>query len=351
MNLKSFLVVNFGCRVNAAESNQFAQNLLSQGLTPAAKDQVPDVIFVNTCAITQKGEYESLARIRTLSSTYPQARIIVSGCADTDKVRHLPRVTVHSNQAKENILGPLDCSYTTQIDDKYTHSHKYLLKIQSGCTWGCSYCIVPSRRPYLWSLPIQSAVSAVNLAVKQGYRELIITGVNLNQYQYGFTGLLESLLTQTDIPLISFGSLPLNCINDKFLSLVSLYPLRITNFFHIPIQSGSDKILKLMHRLYTRKDIILIFSKIKNVLLPCQGKRIGEGFLFGTDIIVGFPGETDADFQQTYDLCQEIGFHKIHTFRFSPRPGTKAERLYHTSPKIPQSIINSRSRLIRQLVV
>lgn len=351
MNLKSFLVVNFGCRVNAAESNQFAQNLLSQGLTPAAKDQVPDIIFVNTCAITQKGEYESLARIRTLSSTYPQARIIVSGCADTDKVRHLPRVTVHSNQAKEDILGPLDCSYTTQIDDKYTHSHKYLLKIQSGCTWGCSYCIVPSRRPYLWSLPIQSAVSAVNLAVKQGYRELIITGVNLNQYQYGFSDLLESLLTQTDISLISFGSLPLNCIDDKFLSLVTLHPSRITGFFHIPIQSGSDKILKLMNRPYTREQITNTFNKLNNTTPPLLKGETKRGLSFGTDIIVGFPGETDTDFQQTFDLCQQIGFHKIHTFRFSPRPGTEAERLYHTPPKIPQSIINSRSRLIRQLVV
>lgn len=327
--MDNFKVINLGCRVNAAETNQFAQHLLD---SPSSQP----TIFINTCAVTQKGEYESLAKVRLISKKYPDHRIIVSGCANLSKVDQLPNVTILPINGKNQFSS----IYTPAIHDKFSQSKKYLLKIQSGCTHNCSYCIVPHRRTQLWSLPIITAINTINNATKNGYQHLIITGVNLAQYQPGLNSLLNSILTQTTIPHISFGSMPLICINDQFLKLIADNQSRFTNFLHIPIQSGSDKILKLMHRPYNHQQIISTIkslkSKIKNLTL-------------GTDIIVGFPSETDTDFQDTYDLCKQIGFTKIHTFRFSPRPDTKAWTLDRQSP-VRQSDINQRSHLIRTLI-
>lgn len=347
---KTFLSINFGCRVNAAETNQWSQILVDQGYLPFCRDaingvstnkQTPSIILLNTCAITKKGEKESLNKIKILSHQYPQSQIYITGCANFDKVKNIPNLTIFKNDQKEKLLNHLKSHYTPQIGDKFSHTHRYLLKVQSGCTQYCSYCIVPFRRNYLWSLPINDAVKTIQQAVNDGYQEVIITGVNLDQYEYGFSNLVEALLKETDIKLISFGSVPINCIDQKFLELLSTFNFRLSNFLHIPIQSGSDKILSLMNRPYTKKDIIQKIYDLKSTTYDLK---------LGTDIIVGFPTETDADFQETLDLCQQIGFTKIHTFPFSPRPNTKARVIFESSPKISKDIIKSRSQQIRNLV-
>ena len=341
--MKTFLSVNFGCRVNSAETNQLSQDLVNQGYIPDPKN--PDIILINTCAITKKGEYESISRIKDLAEKFPNAQIIATGCADLTKVEMLKNIKIIN---KNNLLP----SYTHQIKDKFSHTNRYLLKIQSGCTANCSYCIVPNRRPNLWSLPIDAAISIVDKTVTDGYEEIISTGVNLNQYTPGFSNLVESLLTKTKIKLISFGSLPLLCIDDKFILLLSKYPNRISNFLHIPLQSGSDKILKLMGRPYDVEKINKIFYKLKQVFPPIRQGEVAEGrrgLNFGTDIIVGFPTETESEFQDTLNLCQQIGFSKIHTFKFSPRPGTTARELFLKSEKISKEILKSRSTRLRQL--
>jgi threonylcarbamoyladenosine tRNA methylthiotransferase MtaB len=329
---KTFLTINFGCRVNAAETNQYSQTLIDQGYIPDSKN--PDIIFVNTCSVTKKGEYESISEIKRLSEKFPLAKIIASGCANLDKINTLKNLTV----VDKNNLSSL---YTHQIKDKFSHTNRYLLKIQSGCSQYCSYCIVPYRRPHLWSLPIQNAVDIVNSALHDGYREIIITGVNIDQYQYDLSFLVLSLLKNTSIPLISFGSIPLNSIDDRFIRLYKQYPKRLSRFLHIPIQSGSDRILKLMHRPYNSKKITETFKSLR---APAW-----QSFSFGTDIIVGFPTETETDFQKTLKLCQSIGFSKTHVFKFSPRPGTSALELFRQSPKIPQTIKKDRSLKIRSL--
>jgi len=337
--MKKILTVNFGCRVNSAESNLITQKYLDLGYIPDKNN--PDLIVINTCAVTKKGEYESISKIKDLQHKFPKAKIIATGCANLSKLKNIQIIS------KDN----LPFSYTPTIKDKFSHTHRYLLRIQTGCTADCSYCIVPSRRTNLWSLPISEAVNIVNTI--PSYQEVIITGVNLNQYTPGLSNLLEALLTQTKIPLISFGSIPLLCIDSKFISLITNYSLRITNYLHIPIQSGSDKILKLMHRPYNVKKIKAIFSSLKQINPPLlvKGGDLRGGLIFGTDIIVGFPTETDSDFQQTYKLCQQIGFSKIHVFRFSPRPGTSALKLFKDSPKISNLEKISRSQLLRSLVL
>lgn len=343
--MKTFATYNLGCRVNAAETNLFAQSLINQGFTPLVKEGQGrlDLIFINTCSITKKADIESVGLIRRLQKKYPETKIIVSGCANLKDVSTLKNVTILDNQQKEAALKDLDCEYTHKILDKFSHTHRFLLKVQSGCTAFCSYCTVPQKRPYLWSLPINIAIDTVNKAVSDGYQEIIITGVNLNQYLPGFSNLVEALLTQTKIPLISFGSIPINCIDEKFIKLIKNYKLRIKNFLHIPLQSGSDKILKLMNRSYDTQ-------KIEQVFLKLQSSKALKHLTFGTDIIVGFPGETETDFQETYDLCKKIGFSKIHIFRYSPRPGTVARKLFLESEKLSKKIVKERSQKLRQLI-
>ncbi len=338
---KTFLAVNFGCRVNSAETNQWSQTLIDQNYVPSTIYDLPSIILVNTCSITKKGEKESLNKVKSLHQKYPNAKIYATGCANFEKIKNIPNVFIYQNNQKEDLLKDLKCSYSPNIKDKFSHTHRFLLKIQSGCTQFCSYCIVPFKRPKLWSLKIDDAVETVQKAVKDGYQEIIITGVNIDQYQYDFSELIKSLLEQTDIKLISFGSIPLNCIDDKFINLIRNWKFRFGNFLHIPIQSGSDKILKLMNRPYTKKDII---EKFRNLTLEIGNLK------FGTDIIVGFPTETKEDFQETLDLCQKIGFSKIHTFKYSSRPNTKAKIIHDTNPKISKETLKFRSQQIRNLV-
>jgi threonylcarbamoyladenosine tRNA methylthiotransferase MtaB len=344
---KTFLSVNFGCRVNSAETNLWSQKLIDQGYIPAQTN--PDIILVNTCSVTKKGEYESISKIKKLSIDFPKSKIIATGCANLKKVKNLKNVSVFDNSQKEDLLSDLNCQYTHKIGDKFSHTHRYLLKIQSGCTANCSYCTVPSKRPYLWSLPIDTAVNTVNQAVKDGYQEIIITGVNIDQYQYGLSNLILFLLKNTSIPLISFGSIPINSVDDQFIKLYHQYPNRLSHFLHLPIQSGSDKILKLMHRPYNVKKIKETFNYLKSLSPLLVKGGAGGGLSFGTDIIVGFSGETESDFQDTFNLCQSIGFTKIHVFKFSPRPNTPARKLFLDSPKISKEIIKNRSQKIRSL--
>jgi len=334
---KTFLAVNFGCRVNSAETNQWSQILINQDYLPTNSN--PDLIIINTCSITKKGDLESLGKVRSLRLKYPKAKIYVTGCANLEKIKNIPNVFIYQNNQKEELLKDLKSSYTPQIKDKFSNTNRFLLKIQSGCTQFCSYCIVPFRRPQLWSLKIEDAVNTINTAVQNGYQEIIITGVNIDQYEYDFSNLVKNILEQTNIKLISFGSIPINCIDKKFIELFKKNPDRISNFIHIPIQSGSDRILKLMNRPYNSKKIIDTFNKLKELSLS-----------FGTDIIVGFPTETENDFQNTVKICQNIGFSKIHCFRYSSRPNTKAKIIHDTNPKISKEILKSRSQQIRNLV-
>ncbi|MBU1117350.1 MiaB/RimO family radical SAM methylthiotransferase [Patescibacteria group bacterium] len=342
--MKTFAVYNFGCRVNAAETNQFAQSLIDNNFVPlpqeGSKGVSPDLIFINTCSITKKANIESLGLIRRLQKNHPTAKIIVSGCANLKNLTNLDNISLLTNQQKEDKLIDLNCAYTHKIKDKFSHTDRFLLKVQSGCTAFCSYCTVPNKRPYLYSLSIKNAIDTTKKTVKDGYKEVIITGVNLNQYTPGFSNLIGELLEKTDISLISFGSIPVLCIDHQFIDLLKKYPTRLSRFLHIPLQSGSDKILKLMNRSYNKKNILEKFNLLKKI----------KDLSFGTDIIVAFPGETDIDFQKTYDLCKEIEFSKIHVFRYSPRPNTSARKLFLESKKISQNIAKSRSQKLRSLI-
>ncbi len=337
---KTFTAINFGCRTNAAETNQLSQILLDHGFKPN-KDS-PGLILVNTCAITKKGEKESLQKIRSLKRNFPNSTVITTGCADLSSFEKEKNILVLKNKDKKKILKESGGDYQPQIKDKFSASKKYILKIQSGCNQYCTYCIVPYRRDKLWSLPIKKAIKDTKKAINNGYTHLIITGVNLELYEPGLDKLLKNLLQKTTIQEISYGSIPVNSITKDFLDLYKTYSKRLSSTIHIPIQSGSDKILKLMNRPYTRKQteetIENCIKKIPNLKLQ-------------TDIIVGFLGEKEKDFKDTLSLLKKYPFQKIHTFRFSMRPQTAAEKLFEKySLPTPQES-KERSQVLRSIKI
>ncbi len=341
---KKFMSINFGCRVNAAELNQLSQVFLEQGFSPLSQglkgEVTPDVILINTCSVTKKADIESLSRIRTLHRQYPGAKIIATGCATLQKVDGLENIITINNKSKEELLKDLRCAYTPQIEDKFSHTKRFLLKVQSGCSQMCTYCIVPYRRPYLWSLSLDDALATATQAIKNGYEEIIITGVNLEQYEPGFSNLVEILLTKTNIKLISYGSIPVNCVDNKFINLLSKYSHRLSLFLHIPLQSGSTKILKKMNRPYDQPKILEMYGKLKEIPVNLH---------YGTDIIVGFPGETESDFQDTLKICQRVGFTKIHRFKYSARPQSAAKALYKPDKLLTPAVLAARLEQIKKI--
>ncbi|RLC35318.1 hypothetical protein DRH14_01220 [Candidatus Shapirobacteria bacterium] len=339
----TFFAYNFGCRVNASETNHLSQIFLDYSFrTHNSSDlQPPDVVLVNTCAITNKGEKESLRLVNSIHRRYPHSHIIATGCANLKNLKPNPQIHALSNLNKSMILDSTNnYPYAIHVPDKLSQYRRYLLKIQSGCNQFCSYCIVPYRRSKLWYLPIKQAIDQVNQAHHLGFQEIIITGVNLDLYTPKLSNLLQQLLQKTKIPLFSFGSIPINSINSQFISLLRQYPNRISNFLHIPIQSASSKILKLMNRPYNQPQVIKTFQSLQPI----------PNLSFGTDVLVAFPGETDQDFQQTYQFCQQTKFKKIHTFVYSPRPQTQALKLVKQHSPISTSVAKQRSKLIRDLV-
>lgn len=333
MPAKSYKIITFGCKLNQAESNMIAADLNLHGFK--RDEQQPQIIIVNLCAVTQKAVKEGRQKIHQLRRKYPQAKIIATGCvAETD----WPGV---DKWVKKNVILK---SVTQLIDKKNKFSYKKgshgilrrlgapqdkivrsraLIKIQTGCNNFCSYCIVPfTRGSQLIDTPVKEIVKQILAKEEQDFKEVVLTGVNIGLYGQGskkisginLVKLLKNILKETNLPRIRLGSIWPTHITGELIKLYAQEP-RLCPHFHLSIQSGSNKILKLMNRRYT-------VGEIKTIVKKCRAKI--PYINFTTDIIVGFPGENDKDFQASAKLIQEIGFSKVHIFKYSPRPGTRA---------------------------
>jgi len=326
-----YLISTLGCRLNQAESAQIEKNLLRHGLLPA-ENLPPDIIIINSCVVTQKAERETKKAARHYKKLYPNAALIVTGCI----VNYWQKTKKHKlyqkeldinflikNQDKKKITKILNLRKkdktikigNSRLFDKYPSGGRKILPIQSGCDNFCTYCIVPYLRP-TYSYSIKDIISEIKKLEKQGIKEVILAGINISLYQPGLAKLLNQILTKTTISRIRFGSININAFSNKLIALYSKTS-RLCRHFHIPAQSGSDKILKLMKRNYSTKEFIDTVKKIKAQIPDVN---------ITTDIIVGFPGETNNDFKKTLSFCRRLCFGKIHIFRYSPRPKTPAAR-------------------------
>jgi threonylcarbamoyladenosine tRNA methylthiotransferase MtaB len=334
----TFYTYTFGCRVNEAEKVMLDKKLLELGFVWS--EQNPDFYIINSCAVTGKAEREVRQHIYQTRKKFPNTEIIVTGCAATNWIKNNIKVSgvdyLIENEKKLTLSTFLQTIIPDQqyhiishmrnnvvnTQDKFLASGRLMVKIQDGCDRFCSYCIVPYLRGKPHSRLVHNIVKEIKRYDKH-VKEVILTAINTECFGKD-TGetliqLIDAILTKTTVPKISFGSIHPWSITDEFLSYYqSIVPTnRFIPFFHIPIQSGSNTILQRMNRGYTKEEILKKLQQIK---------RINPKAFIGTDIIVGFPGETEREFQETYKFLTSAPIDKIHVFRYSSRPGTAAEK-------------------------
>lgn len=359
---KTFSSFSFGCRVNQAEKEALDRQLLLAGLTQNHEN--PDIYIMNTCAVTQKAEREARQFIYQTRRKMPKTKIVVTGCAATKWIVEGKTIeetdTLIPNTAKEfaaslilkklygsNQLLPPDRPKVLLQPDKYSNSGRFLLKIQDGCHRFCTFCIVPYLRGKPRSVPTKEIIQTINnYRCDNQIREVILTAINTEAYGYDtgetFVELLESILDKTKIERVSFGSIHPWSIKQDFFDFYkkSLSYGRLVKFFHIPLQSGSNNILTLMKRGYTREECIEKLQTLSSI----------DPFTFiGTDIIVGFLEESEKDFADTYRFLRDSPISRFHVFRFSKREKTAAsfmaKRLKNVSPSTKQK----RAKLLSEL--
>ena len=366
MKKMTFYTYSFGCRVNQAEKEVLDSMMQDQGYE--INEAKPNVVIINTCAVTHKAEREAKQLIFKLKRENPISQVVVTGCSATywkknSLLKDLPidllidnvnkeflvRILQKrlSNRATLNLGGYASVGKDKQkkaLFNKYLNSGRVLIKIQDGCQRFCSFCIVP----YLRGTPKSYKINEIVSQVKQfgDLKEVIYTAINTEAFGYDTGEKLITLIDQTieftKISRISFGSIHPWSINNEFIDYYkNILPLkRLVNFFHVPIQSGSNKILNLMKRGYTREEMMEKLQKLH---------KINPLALIATDVIVGFLDETDKDFQETYDFLEKSPISKFHVFRFSNRNNTAAYYMAKNIKEPSSKVKIKRAKLLADL--
>ena len=333
------VVFTLGCKVNACESSSLMRGLKEAGYDVSDKLEYADLYVLNTCAVTKEAEKKSRQAISRIRSYNKNAKIIVTGCAsqhNPEAFKNKPGVYLVTGAInKDKILSLLD-EDGIFLDKEYTYYEKFLpvdglktrtyVKVEDGCNNFCSYCLIPYLRGRCRSRSIESVKNELDKTVSS---EVVITGINLTSYNYEGADLSDLLSSLADYDFrIRLGSLEESVVSDKLLSAT----LKLKDFaphFHLSLQSGSTKVLKDMNRHYDREEFIASIEKVRSVYPTCA---------VTTDIIVGFPTETEEDFLDTLDLCDRVNFADIHCFIYSPREGTKA----YNMPRIDKTVCEER---------
>lgn len=351
----TFFSYSFGCRVNEAEKEEIDRQMLQAGYQYSSKD--PSIYIINTCSVTHKAEREARQHIYQIRRKFPASKIIVTGCSATywkknNMASDLPVDDVFDNIQKEYLVQLLikrtasaSHLHLRGVTSKFLDSGRLLVKIQDGCQRFCTFCIVP----YLRGKPKSIKIEDLRLKIQEyngKIKEVILTAVNTEAFGHDtgekFIDLIQSVIDNTKIPRISFGSIHPWSITNEFLKFYKerLAEKRLVDFFHIPLQSGSNKILTLMKRGYTKEEML---EKIESI------KRL-NGFAFiGTDIIVGFLDESEKDFIDTYTFLEKAPIDKFHIFRFSKRQNTAAYYLSKRLHEAPEGVKHERAKRLAEL--
>jgi threonylcarbamoyladenosine tRNA methylthiotransferase MtaB len=320
---KKFLIETFGCRLNQYESQLLREQLTVAGFQEAVEGV--DYCLVHSCSVTASAEKSCKSRVLALCKKYPLARMVVFGCFARRDGKALlaidPRVEVFSEKGNEKLLSFLTGSQGDICEKNhisYFQGHtRAFVKIQDGCSNGCSYCVIPQLRGPSTSRSVEQIVEEVGALVGQGYKEVVLTGVNIGEYRYGLPTLIRAIDTMTQVKRLRLSSIEPNHVDGELIAAI-LEGRSTMPHLHMVLQSGSNEILKKMRRSLTRE---LFLEKVEAI----QKRR--SDFCFSTDVIVGFPSETEKDFLQTIDLVEAVDFAKVHIFPYSKRPKTIAARM------------------------
>jgi threonylcarbamoyladenosine tRNA methylthiotransferase MtaB len=346
-----YAVVTFGCRVNQADSLGFEEALLASGAEAGSEDSA-DLVIVNTCSVTATADQGARQAIRRIARVNPRARIVVTGCYATrepDEVRALPNVIrVVQNDDKHTLIASMmttaerygdgEGSCGGAIAPGVAGRTAFTLRVQTGCTEPCSYCIIPSTRGAPRSLPIDAVVAEVDRVIAAGFREIALTGVHLGSYgrdlapPSSLMGLVRALDNRSVLFRVSSLE-PMDCpaaLVDFVASSDCFAP-----HFHLPLQHASDSILERMRRPYRIAQYASLVNRVR--------RRMPHASI-GSDVIVGFPGETDSDTDELASFLESSPLTHVHVFPYSDRPGTAASRM---PEKVHGAVVRERARRIR----
>ena len=354
-----FYIKSLGCKTNQIEGQHINEELVNAGYSPVNSPNECDFFILNTCSVTSHADNQALYILKQFRINNPKAKIILTGCfAQTAK--EFDKIDVDlilGNNEKNNIVEYVEKykekqSIVSDINNQkeykdfgettYTEKVRAFIKIQDGCNNFCSYCIIPFARGRVRSRKIENVVSEITDIAKKGIKEVVITGIHIASYgidfdnKIGLIDLLEKINKIDGIERIRLGSLEPKLITEQFIEKLSKLE-KICDQFHMSLQSGCDETLKRMNRKYTTQD----FEKGVKIL-----RNAYPNSLLTADIIVGFPGETEEEFNTTYDFLKKIGFYKIHTFKYSKRKGTVAEKMPN---QISSQLQEERSKKIIEL--
>ncbi len=338
---KTVFYHSFGCKLNFAETSTVAAEFAGAGIRRVAPGEVPDIVVINTCSVTEVADKKCRQAIHSLHRRYPDAAIVVTGCyaqLKTDEVASLPGVAVVAGQDKKDrlldFLGTWMETHQQQVDvpdfkdiETFIPScargdrTRYFLKVQDGCDYWCSYCTIPRARGRSRSGTIASMVEQARKAAAEGGREIVITGVNIGDFgrRTGetFADLVRALDEVEGIERYRISSIEPNLLTDEIIDFCAASK-RFMPHFHVPLQCGSDEVLRLMRRRY---DTALFRHKMEKIR-----QAMPDAFI-GVDLIVGARGESDELFRESYEFCKSLDISRLHVFVYSERPGTRALEL------------------------
>lgn len=343
---KKFKIITLGCRTNQYESQAYHDQLLAMGYSPALDHEQAAICIVNTCTITESADASSRHEIRKLARENPGCELVITGCfaeRQPDFVRQIEGVThVVSNHNKEKLLESIfPAAELPEFSIKHFDAHtRAFVKVQDGCNSFCTYCIIPYVRGRSRSRTIKEIVQEVEGLIANGYKEIVLTGINIGDFDGAQPegekpDKLADLVRVVDaIP--GLERLRVSSIDpdevDNDLAEAILQGTHTCHSMHIVLQAGSNVILKRMNRKYTRQIFLNTVERLK---------QASPDFTFTTDIIVGFPGETEADFAETLDVMRQVKFAKVHMFPYSERARTRAALMPN---KVPPEVIKKRKQ-------
>jgi threonylcarbamoyladenosine tRNA methylthiotransferase MtaB len=384
--MATFSIENFGCRATDADAAALRRKLLEGGLALAGEHASADIVVLNTCTVTAAADSQAREAVRKIHRANPGARIVVTGCyaqrapeelaaiegvtwvVGNSHQTEIPKIASRVGTRPENtdffpveqlandamsfargpakiLTGDIFAQSTVQIAPATLMAGdrtRPILKIQDGCNNRCSYCVIPFVRGRSRSLPPDDVVREVRMLCTAGAKEIVLSGINLGSYgrdlvpRVALGSVVRRILDETSLDQLRFSSIEPQDVTEDFVALVASSD-RLARHFHIPLQSGSDRILRAMHRWYRTGHYA---ERVKLI------RRILPDAAVGADVIVGFPGETEADFRSTFDCIERLPLTYLHVFSFSERPGTAAATL---SDQIPLATIRERARALREL--
>jgi len=372
----NYYIITYGCQMNKSDSERIAAVLEKINLRPSKTEDEADLIIINMCSVRQKSVDKVFRKIENLRQKNKKAKIYLTGCVlekdkkifkkitdgifKIDELQNLPKIL------KQTVDNKPQTTHYLKIVPKYSNKDFAYVPIMTGCNNFCAYCVVPYTRGREISRAPEDIIKEIKCLLKKGYKTIWLLGQNVNSYKFSNNYQIKSNTSRINSrkirgdsnkirEIITFPKLlqKIEKIPGNFeIGFLTSHPKdfsdelietiasskKIKKYIHLPVQAGSDKILKKMNRGYTKKDYLKLVEKIK--------KKIPDVEL-STDIIVGFPGETKKDFNETVDVVKKVGFKKAYIACYSPRPGTKAEKL---KDNIPQKEKERREKALREII-